>query len=480
MTATAQSPEPREDEDVPRAEHALIGDRPHYNVTFLFLALGGLALAVSQSLVAPALREIQVDLGTSTTAVTWVLTAFLLSASVATPILGRLGDMFGKKRVLVIALTAVAIGTFMSAVASSLGLMVAGRVVQGLGGGVFPLSMSIIRDEFPRERVAHGIALISAILGVGGGLGIVLAGPIVEHFNYHWLFWFPFFVVAVAAIGVFLAVPESPIRTRGRVDWLGALLLAGWLVALLLPISEGKSWGWTSARVVGLFVAAAVLAAVWVVVEIRSREPLVDMRMMRLRGVWTTNATAVLLGAGMFGSFILVPQLIELPKSTGYGFGGSVTQGGLYLLPSTAMMIVFSVVAGRLISSVGPRLPLILGTSVSVASFVVLAVAHSEGWQILLGTLLLGIGIGFAYSAMANQIVESVPSEQTGVATGMNTIMRTIGGSLGATVSAVILTSSLAADGLPRERGFTLAFAASAVALALAVVAALAVPPRRR
>jgi EmrB/QacA subfamily drug resistance transporter len=475
-TATERQPEPRGNHP---HEHAPIGDRPHYNITFLFLALGGLALAVSQSLVAPALREIQTDLGTSTTAVTWVLTAFLLSASVATPILGRLGDMFGKKRVLVIALTAVAFGTFVSAIASSIGLLVAGRVIQGLGGGVFPLAMSIIRDEFPRERVAGGIALISAILGVGGGLGIVLAGPIVDHLNYHWLFWFPFGVVTVAAIGVFLVVPESPIRTRGRVDWLGALLLAGWLVALLLPISEGPSWGWASGRVVGLFAAAAIIAVVWVVVEIRSREPLVDMRMMRLRGVWTTNVTAILLGAGLFGSFILIPQLVELPKSTGYGFGGSVTQAGLYLLPSALMMLVFSVVAGRLVSAVGPRLPLILGTSVSVASFVVLAVAHSESYEILLGTALLGIGIGFAFSSMANQIVESVPSEQTGVATGMNTIMRTIGGSLGATVSAVIVASSVTSDGLPREHGFTLAFAASAVALALAVVAAFGVPARR-
>jgi MFS family permease len=181
----------------------------------------------------------------------------------------------------------------------------------------------------------------------------------------------------------------------------------------------------------------------------------------------------------MFGSFILVPQLVELPKSTGYGFGGSVTQAGLYLLPSALMMLVFSVVAGRIISAVGPRLPLILGTSISVLSFLVLALAHSEGYEILLGTTLLGIGIGFAYSAMANQIVDSVPSEQTGVATGMNTIMRTIGGSLGATVSAVIISSFTASDGLPREQGFTIAFAVSAVALAGAVLAALAVPARR-
>ena len=201
---------------------------------------------------------------------TWVLTAFLLSASVATPILGRLGDMFGKKRVLVIALTAVAIGTFVSAIASSLGLLVVGRVIQGLGGGIFPLSFSIIRDEFPRERVAGGIALISAILGVGGGLGIVLAGPIVDHLNYHWLFWFPFIVVTIAAVGVFLVVPESPVRRAGA--------STGW-APCCSPAGSSRSCSRSARALVGLDLgarrsvssrSAAVIALAWVAVEIRA------------------------------------------------------------------------------------------------------------------------------------------------------------------------------------------------------------------
>jgi Major Facilitator Superfamily len=167
------------------------------------------------------------------------------------------------------------------------------RVIQGAGGAIFPLSFSIIRDEFPAERVPVGIAMISAILGIGGGLGIVLAGPIVQHLSYHWLFWLPLIAVVAAAVGTQLFVPESPVRSPGRIDWTGAALLAGWLVALLLPISEGETWGWTSTRTLGLFAIAAVLAAVWVWVESRTAAALVDMGMMRMRAVWTTNLAAL-------------------------------------------------------------------------------------------------------------------------------------------------------------------------------------------
>jgi EmrB/QacA subfamily drug resistance transporter len=456
------------------------GGRPHYNLTFATLALGALAFAMLQSLVLPALRTIQFDLDTSPTAVTWILTAYLLSASVATPILGRLGDMFGKKRVLVIALVVLALGTFVAAIATSLAVLVLGRVVQGFGGAVFPLSFGIIRDEFPAERVAGGIALLSAILGVGGGIGIVLAGPIVSHLSYHWLFWFPLVAVVLSALGVFVVVPESPIRTRGSVDWLGAAGLAAWLVALLLAMSEAPEWGWGSARTVGLFATAAAVFVLWVVVEARTREPLVDMRMMRLRGVWTTNLAAALIGFGLFGSFILIPQFVETPASAGYGFGASVTEAGFYLLASTVAMLVFSAVAGRLAGTVGSRVPLVLGAVVSLIAYLVLAVAHGQPIDVYVGAALSGAGIGLAFASMANLIVEAVTAEQTGVATAMNTIMRSIGGAIGGTVTASVLASSVGASRLPTESAFTTAFLVSAAGLAAAVGAALAVPKWRR
>jgi EmrB/QacA subfamily drug resistance transporter len=455
--------------------HSGSAPRQHYTLTFAVLALGGAAFALLQSLVAPALPTIQHDLHTSATAATWVLTAYLLSAAVFTPIVGRLGDMHGKERMLVTVLGVLAAGTLIAALAQSIEVMILGRAVQGAGGAVFPLAFGIIRDEFPRERVATGIALVSAILGVGGGLGIVLAGPIVEHLSYHWLFWMPLAVVLAAAVMTHLFVPESPIKTPGHVNWTGAALLSAWLVCLLLGISEGPSWGWGSPSVVALLAATAVFAALWVRNEQRAGEPLVDMRMMRRRAVWTVNATAILLGAGMFSSFVLIPQFVQMPASTGYGFGASVTGAGVFLVPSTVGMLLVSPLAGRLSSTVGSRVPLLLGTLATTAAFMLLAVAHEHPADVYVASGLMGIGIGFAFSAMANLIVEAVRPDETGVATGMNTVMRTIGGSIGGQVGASVLTAS-AVGGLPTEHAFTVAFAIAAGALLVSFLSALAVP----
>ncbi len=452
--------------------------RQHYNVTFALLAVAAVAYALLQSLVAPALLTIQNDLHTTTSGAAWILTAYLLSASVFTPVAGRLGDMFGKKRALVIVLVVLAAGTALAGLSSSIGLMIFARVVQGVGGAVFPLAFGIIRDEFPRERIPHGIALISAIMGIGGGLGIVLAGPIVQNLSYHWLFWVPLFGIGLATAGIVVSVPESPIRTPGRIDPLGGVLLAGWLVALLVAVSEGPGWGWGSARTLGLFAAAVAIAFAWVWSESRSTAPLVDMQMMRIRPVWMTNAAAFVLGFGMFASFVLVPEFVELPTSTGFGFGASVTKAGIFMLPSTLGMLLAGPVAGRMSSARGSRLPLQIGAVVSCLAFVLLAAAHDSGWEIYLAMLVMGIGIGFAFASMANLIVESVPAAQTGVATGMNTIVRSIGGAIGSQVSASIVAATLSPAGDATERGFTLAFVVAAAALAVGTLVALRIPAR--
>ena len=384
--------------------------------------------------------------------------------------------MFGKERMLVGTLVVLAFGTLLAAISTNISVLIAGRVIQGAGGAIFPLAFGIIRDEFPRERIPHGIALISAILGIGGGLGIVLAGPIIDALSIHWLFWIPLVLIVIATVMAILFVPESPIKTPGRINWSGAALLSAWLTALLVGISEGSEWGWTDGRTLGLFAAALVLLVLWVANEQRAAEPLVDMEMMRIRGVWTVNASAFLIGAGMYSSFVLIPQFTETDASAGYGFSASVTQAGLFLLPCTVMMLVVSPFAGRMSARVGSRVPLIGGSVATCLAFVMLAVAHTEKWEMYVSSGILGIGIGLAFASLANLIVEAVRPEQTGVATGMNTVMRSLGGSVGSQIGASVIAGTVVGTALPTEHGFELAFIIAAVACALGAVASLAVP----
>ncbi len=453
-------------------------ERQHYTVTFALLAAAGVSYALLQSLVAPALPDLQHALNTSVNSVSWVLTAYLLSASIATPLIGRLGDMYGKERLLVAVLAVLCLATVVTAVATTLPAMLVGRVVQGAAGGIFPLAIGIIRDEFPRERVAGAIGVMSALAGVGGGLGIVLSGPIVDHLSYHWLFWLPLVPLVPATLAIHRFVPESPVRTPGRINWTGAALMAVGLGAVLIAVSETPTWGWLSAKTLVLLACGVVVLAFWVRNETRAADPLVDMQMMRIRGVWTTNSVALLLGFGMYASFILLPEFVETPARAGYGFGASVTGAGLFLLPSTIAMLIAGAQTGRLERRFGSKPPLLAGAALSSASYLLLAVARGERWEIYLAALLLGAGIGLAFAAMINLIIENVGPAQTGVATGMNTLTRTVGGAFGGATVASILAGS-AHGPFPSAAGFTLAFAACAIAVALGVLVGLAIPSRR-
>ncbi|TDO68513.1 EmrB/QacA subfamily drug resistance transporter [Kribbella sp. VKM Ac-2571] len=449
-------------------------------VTLAVLATVVASFSMLQSLVSPALPVIQHDLHTTPGTVTWVFTALLLSVSVATPLLGRIGDMVGKERTLFIALGALAIGCLVAALAPNIGVLIAARIFQGVGGAVFPLAFGIIRDEFPAERVPSVVGVVSAIIAAGGGLGIVLAGPIVEWLGWRWLFWIPMAVVAVSTLMVRRYVPESPNRVPGRIDWLAAAFLSGWLIALLLPLSTGRSWGWGSLRTTGLFGLAVVLFAGWITVELRSRNPLIDMRMMRRPAVWTTNLVALLFGAAMFAVYAFVPQFLQIPKAAGFGFGASVTKAGLLMLPMLVTMAVVGSLSGPLAPRFGAKAQVVSGSALSLVAALMFAEFHAAQWQVALSTALFGIGLGLAYAAMTSLIVQNVPREQTGVATGMNANIRTIGGSIGTALASSIITAHIQPSGLPAEAGFTDTFLLLSAFAAAAVVLALAIPSTRR
>ena len=450
----------------------------HPNLILAVTALAGVAYAMLSSAVIPALSDLQHILHTNETGVTWLLTGYLLSASVATSILGRLGDMYGKERLLLVTLAILAVGILIAALATSLGLMIVGRVIQGAGGGIFPLAFGIVRDEFPRERVAGSIGLLSSILGVGGGIGIVLGGLIIQHLNYHWLYWLPLVVTVLAAFCTWRYIPESPVRVPGKVNWLAAGLMSAGFILVLIAISETTTWGWGSAKTLGLLVVGLLGCLAWVWVEVRSKEPLIDMTMMRIRGVWTTNLVAFLLGAGMYASFLIYPQFAQLPKSDGFGFGASVVVAGLYLLPAALLMSVLGTFAGRVARRFGSKLAVVVGSAVTALAFGWLAIAHGHPYDMLISASLLGIGVGLAFSALGNLMVEAVPPEQTGVATGMNTVMRTLGGALGGQIVATLLANNMT-HGHPTESGFTESFALEAAFLVVCALASTLIPAAR-
>lgn len=459
---------------------ARVGIHANTTLVVLFLSLGGLSFAVLQSLVAPALPTMAKDLHSSTGDISWVLTAYLLAASVLTPILGRLGDIAGKRRVLLGVLVVLAAGTVLAALAPNLLVLIAARALQGAAGGILPLSIGIVRDELPREKVGVTVGLLSAVFGIGAGLGIVAAGPIVDHLSWQWLFWLPLVLIVVALLGVAFGVPESPVRAPGRLDFLGAGILSVSLVSLLLAIDKGQEWGWGNWRTAGLLVLGVVALVVFVLVELRVHEPLINMRLMALRGVWATNLVGLTFGFAMYGSFLLIPSLLELPATTGYGFGKSVSEAGLFLVPTTLMMLVFGPISGLLERRFGPKLPLTLGAALVALGFALPAVAHSQAWELLASGVLIGAGVGLAFAAMANAIIESVPATHTGEATSVNSIVRTIGGSIGSALVAAVFASDATPQGLPMNGAFTLGYWMCAGIGLLAVAAALALPAARR
>ncbi|WP_317446540.1 MFS transporter [Streptomyces collinus] len=453
--------------------------RSSSRLTFAVLATGAGVFAMLQSLIAPALPTVQHALHTSQSTATWVMTAYLLSASVFTPILGRVGDLAGKKRTLVAVLVTVLAGCLVAALAPSIGVLIAARVVQGVGGALFPLSFGIIRDEFAPSEVSGSISNLSAVIAAGGGVGIVAAGPIVSALDYRWLFWIPVAVVAATVLIALRYVPESPKRAEGHVSWLGAALLSAWLVALLLPLSQAGRWGWGSAKVLGLLAAAVLLFALWLTAEARSRTPLIDLRVMRQPSVWTTNAAALLFGAGMYAIWSFLPGFVQTPAAAGYGFGASVTESGLLMLPMLVAMFLSGVLSGRLEPYVGAKALLTAGAALGALACGCLTFWHDAQWEIGVVAGLFGLGIGLAFASMAQLIVGSVPPEQTGAATGMNANIRTIGGSIGAALTSVLVTGRLQPSGLPYASGYTHGWALLAVLCLAATGAALLVPVRR-
>ena len=455
------------------------GERQHYGITLALLVVAGVSFAVMQTLVVPALPFFQREFHTTATSVTWIATGFLLSSSVLTPILGKLGDSYGKKRMLVISLGIFGLASLGAAAAWNLSSLVVFRVIQGAGAAVFPLSFGIIRDEFPPEKVGLGIGTVSSVFGVGGGVGLVLSGVIIEHLTWHWLFLIGAMPVLASTVMLALFVPESPVKFPTRPDYLGGLTLSLALGSLLLGISEGSHWGWTSAGVLGLFAVSAATFYAWAVIEKRVPEPLVDLRTFARREMAATNLTTLVMGFSMFSTFILLPNFVQVPLGVppdvadqlDYGFGATPVEVGLFFVPSSLAMMVAGPLAGALGNRLGNVLLLRVGIGFLVLALVLLATVHDEPWTIYAWMVFMGIGLAMCFASLGTLVIDYSPPGETGVASGMNTIMRTIGAALGSQVAAAIISgNTLPGTEVPTESAFTLAFTLSAAGALVALL----------
>jgi MFS family permease len=445
-------------------------------LTLAILGVGTGSFGIMQSMVLPVLADLQERYDVSQSVGTWILTAYLLSATVATPLGGRMGDAFGKQRMLIISLSMLCIGSVIAAFAPSIEWLLFARVIQGLGGGVVALSFSIIRDEVPAAGAAQAIGLVSSVVSATFGLGMVLAGPIVDALGIRGLFILPAVVTGVAALAAWKVIPPSPVRGPGRISVTPAVLLAACLVTFLVGCSQGNAQGWLSMQILATFAASLTLTGAWVLAERRASAPVIDLQLMRTRGIWTANLVVLLVGFSLFGSLGFLPQLLQTPTDTGYGLGASISQTGLVLLPMCIISMLGGMVGPRLARRFGARTVICLCVAFSAVAYASIAMWHSSLELVALFMCIQGMGSGAVAASLAGVVLASAPAHQTGVASGMNANIRTIGGAIGSAMMGSVVTATVAANGLPTEAGYRNGFLVLAAAMVVAIGAALAIP----
>jgi MFS family permease len=447
------------------------------------LSFTGLVAAFMMTLLTPLVPELPDLLNVSPDDAQWAVTVTLLAAAVATPITGRLGDLYGKRRLVLVLLALVVVGSVIALFSSSLIPLIVGRALQGTGIGVIPLGVSILRDVLHRDRLGGAVALVSATLGVGGAVGLPISAVISQYLDWHVLFVVSGLLAAVGLVLVWRLIPVSTLRSEGTFDFVGAAGLGVGLVGILLGVSKGSSWGWGSPVTLGLIVAGVVVLVGWGLYELRTSSPLIDLRVAARRTVLLTNLASVTVGFAFFASTVVLPQLLEAPTDTGVGLGQSMLVASLCLMPSGLIMWAMSPVAARLTRARGARTSLLLGIAIISVGYLLAIFLMSEVWHTILIATAVGFGVGFAYASMPNLIMGAVPATETAASNGLNSVMRTLGSTIASAVLGVVLSANVVTVGevtTPSASGFQLAFIISAIAAVVGVVFTLFIPRHHR
>jgi MFS family permease len=459
-------------------------DKPvNPRVLIAVLCFGGLLASFMQTLVIPIVGRLPAYLDTTSDNASWVITATLLTAAVATPIAGRLADMFGKRRVILVCIGAMVVGSVICAMTSMVVPMIIGRGIQGLAMGLIPCGISLLRDKLDPARIPGAIATMSATLGVGGAIGLPVAAWITQSFDWHVIFWTSCGLAVFTFVLVFTLVSESDSRSPGTFDFVGAAGLTAALVSLLLALSKGSTWGWSSGLTVGLTIFGLVTFAVWGWFELRTKTPLVDLRTSRQPVIVMTNAVSVLVGFSLMAIGLAAPQLLQIPHIPGvvdYGMGQTILATGLILAPGGLMMMLFSPVSARMNIKIGPKITLLIGAVVITVGYAMSVFMMSEPWQIFVCNMVVSTGVGIGYSAMPALIMSAAPLHQMAAANSLNSLMRSIGTAIASALLATILAGSVIDLGggqhVPTESAFRLVFIIGSCGAMVAALLALSIP----
>ena len=447
------------------------------------LAFAGIAASITQTMVTPLIAQFPVIFSTSSANTAWIVTATLLAAAVAVPISGRLGDLFGKRRMILLLSIPLMLGGVVCALAPTVEIMIVGRALQGVGSGMVPLGIALLRDVVPADRLSSAIATVSATLGVGGAIGMPLSAAVVEFADWRVLFWAGSVITGLVAVAVWFFVPVLAPGARGqRFDGVGAVGLAIGLIAMILAISKGSEWGWGSWPTLGLLGSALIAFALWGLWETRTTDPLVDLRTTVRPRVLLTNIASIFVGFGMYSSMLVMPQVLQLPAATGYGLGQSVLAAGLWMAPAGLMMLLLSPVGGRMTDARGPKFTLVVGTGILAVGYGVALLGMGSTWGLLVTGIVINSGVALAYGAMPALIMGVVPRSETAAANGFNTLMRSLGTTIGAAVIGVVLAQMaipLGGVAVPSEEGFRVALVIGAGVSLLAAVLAACIPASR-
>ncbi|WP_245933598.1 MFS transporter [Arthrobacter livingstonensis] len=449
------------------------------SLVITILCLAGTVVALQQTMVVPLLPDFPKILGTSADNASWLVTITLLTSAIATPIISRLADMFGKRRMMVVAMVTMVIGSVIAAAGGTFLMLLIGRAFQGLAASLIPVGISIMRDELPREKVASAVALMSATLGIGSALGLPLAGVIYQSLGWQAIFWISAIIGVLLIIAVVAIVPESAVRTRGKFDAVGAVLLTAALTSLLLAISKGGEWGWTSEPIILLFIGTVVFLSVWFPYELRVSQPMVDLRTSARKPVLLTNIASILVGFSMYANMLTTTQQLQLPNVGGYGFGLSVVVAGLCMIPSGLAMVALAPVSAAVTKRYGAKITLIVGSLVLAVSYVARVFLTGEVWMVILGATVVSMGTAIAYAAMPTLIMRSVPITETASANGLNSLLRAVGTSTMSAVVGAVLTSAVVHVGplaLPTENAFKEVFWYAAIAALLSIGVVVFIP----